>query len=549
MPVSSALVTRALSGFSSRRSPSLIAPSQRSSCATTACSRASHSNRCAVLDERSEIGFQRGARQRCGQSDQRLALASVEIRDDEELGLRDALRFRQARSASACQQITTAGAARLRDAIRIREGEQPADVGVRLRGAGPRSARIELALENFYAAQRPLPGATVDTNVCGDVRIVDASAAQRFDAQAQIGVAAAAAPAQQVALAQYRRNLQCEALQSELGAAHDHVGQSRMGSQPCQRTTVRRDPAVRIDRIERAQQVARLRERCSRRRIEPAQAAWIDDTPLGQVERDRREIRFENLRRGVRGQRSVLTLRPQAIAHARAETAGTAASLIGGRARDPHSLQAAHSSCRIEARATCESGIDDDANAFDRQTGLRDVGGEYDFAVLRVAGSQRRVLFDCGQIAEERQHGHWSRQAVLFELLLRATDLRLPRQKRQDVASVVLDRLRDRSRRPHGDVDVARAAVCSASSSGPVRLDFERSPFRSHDRRVAEQPCDGGRIERRGHHQDPQVLANFGLRIQTQREPEVGIEAALVKFVEDHQRDAFERRRRVAASG
>ena len=48
----------------------------------------------AVLDERSEIRFECGARQRRCQPDQRLAVACVEIRDDQEFRLRDALRVR-----------------------------------------------------------------------------------------------------------------------------------------------------------------------------------------------------------------------------------------------------------------------------------------------------------------------------------------------------------------------------------------------------------------------------------------------------------------------
>ena len=101
MPASNALVTRALSGLSSRRSPSLIAPSQRSSCATTACSRASHSNRSPVLDECGEVRFERCTRQGRGQPDERFAIAGVEIGDDQEFRLRDALRVREPRTATA----------------------------------------------------------------------------------------------------------------------------------------------------------------------------------------------------------------------------------------------------------------------------------------------------------------------------------------------------------------------------------------------------------------------------------------------------------------
>ena len=48
----------------------------------------------AVLDGCGEIRFERCARQRRGQPDERVAIAGVEIGDDQEFRLRDALRVR-----------------------------------------------------------------------------------------------------------------------------------------------------------------------------------------------------------------------------------------------------------------------------------------------------------------------------------------------------------------------------------------------------------------------------------------------------------------------
>ena len=45
-------------------------------------------------------------------------------------------------------------------------------------------------------------------------------------------------------------------------------------------------------------------------------------------------------------------------------------------------------------------------------------------------------------------------------------------------------------------------------------------------------------VERRRHHEDPQILAQARLRVARQRQPEIGIERALVKFVEQHRGDA-----------
>ena len=104
-----------------------------------------------------------------------------------------------------------------------------------------------LSLQNLQAPQRPLPGAAVDANVCCDVRIVDASAAQRFDAQPQIGVATIGAPAQQIPLTEHSCYLHRKTLQAELSALHDHVRQSRVSSESCECTTVRRDSPLRVD--------------------------------------------------------------------------------------------------------------------------------------------------------------------------------------------------------------------------------------------------------------------------------------------------------------
>ena len=72
-------------------------------------------------------------------------------------------------------------------------------------------------------------------------------------------------------------------------------------------------------------------------------------------------------------------------------------------------------------------------------------------------GRNRCVLFCRRQIAEQRQHAHAARQTAFFELLLRAADLRLSRQERQDVARFLFERLRDRSRGSRSDVDLALA--------------------------------------------------------------------------------------------
>ena len=55
--------------------------------------------------------------------------------------------------------------------------------------------------------------------------------------------------------------------------------------------------------------------------------------------------------------------------------------------------------------------------------------------------------------------------------------------------------------------------------------------------RVIEQAGERLQIERGGHDQDAQILAQRLLALDAEREAEIGIQAALVKFVEDHAAD------------
>ncbi|MEY9454263.1 hypothetical protein ABIG07_003211 [Bradyrhizobium ottawaense] len=65
-----------------------------------------------------------------------------------------------------------------------------------------------------------------------------------------------------------------------------------------------------------------------------------------------------------------------------------------------------------------------------------------------------------------------------------------------------------------------------------ARLDGEGPRLALDDGRFPKQPCDARAIERRRHHEDAQVFAQTGLRIARQREAHIGIERALVEFVE-----------------
>ena len=74
-----------------------------------------------------------------------------------------------------------------------------------------------------------------------------------------------------------------------------------------------------------------------------------------------------------------------------------------------------------------------------------------------------------------------------------------------------------------------------------ARLDRKGAALAFDHRRVAEQLADPRAVERRRHDQEAQILAQALLRVERQREAEIGIERALVELVEQHRGDAVER--------
>ena len=74
-----------------------------------------------------------------------------------------------------------------------------------------------------------------------------------------------------------------------------------------------------------------------------------------------------------------------------------------------------------------------------------------------------------------------------------------------------------------------------------ARLDRKGAALARDHRRVAEQRRHAGAVERRRHHQEFQIVTQALLHIARQRQSEIGVERALMEFVEQHGGDALER--------
>jgi hypothetical protein len=106
-----------------------------------------------------------------------------------------------------------------------------------------------------------------------------------------------------------------------------------------------------------------------------------------------------------------------------------------------------------------------------------------------------------------------------------AADFRCTRQKSQHRAVFIVECAQDRA--GHLRLDAfARVAAEIA------RVHIEGAALAFNDRRVAENFRDARTVERRRHGENAQVLAQSALGVERKRQAQIGIERALVKFVE-----------------
>src|SRR6185295_9890445 len=115
-----------------------------------------------------------------------------------------------------------------------------------------------------------------------------------------------------------------------------HAREARRQRQSAQFATFVGDAAVIVDGPDLAEQGPGLIHRGLRWRIEECELACIGRPPLGEIERERRQIGGQYFWPRIGLKRSGLRLVPEPVTDAWLGTAGAATPLIGGRARDAH---------------------------------------------------------------------------------------------------------------------------------------------------------------------------------------------------------------------
>ncbi len=126
----------------------------------------------------------------------------------------------------------------------------------------------------------------------------------------------------------------------------------------------------------------------------------------------------------------------------------------------------------------------------------------------------------------------------IAQLLMHTANFRLPREEHQQAAGFIVKGFEHGLR--HALIDV----FAGLKRPPPAHRHWIHAPFTAQDRCVVEQPGQTLAFQRGRHQQNFQRLFSSKqlTTVQTQGQRQIGVEAALVKFVENQQTHAFQRR-------
>ena len=207
--------------------------------------------------------------------------------------------------------------------------------------------------------------------------------------------------------------------------------------------------------------------------------------------------------------------------------------------RDRLDRQTTRARLRRVATQAREARVDDEADAGDRERGLRDVGREDDFPALRRR--EDALLFHVREPAEHRDHLAVA-QPPAREQVAQLADVALAREKHEHVAARAFahDALHGLDRAV--DVVERLGARLAFVTFGRVGAEFvERcvndldgigAALHLDDRSVVERLAKGLGIDRRGGDDDLQLGPFVAQRAQVPEE-EVDVQRALVRLVDD----------------
>ncbi|MCY1285500.1 hypothetical protein D9M70_344420 [compost metagenome] len=367
-------------------------------------------------------------------------------------------------------------------------------------------------------------------------------AGQQSEPAVQVGAAAT----QNVALPQQRREVAGQGAESQGLAAQQQVGDARVGRQLGHGLPMAGQAAVFGQGAEALQQVATLGVGGGRRWVEPGQFIGVANAPTRQLQGQAGEVGLEDFSAAVGSQLFVLRLRPEPVTGAGLQAPGTAGALGGGGAGYALGVQPGHAAGRVEARHPLQAGVHHHAYAIDGQAGLGDVGGQHHLALARRRRLDGGTLGGQVQVAVQRAEQDVAAPVEpIGQLLGHATDLRLAGQEYQQAAGLVGQGLEHRLHH------LGLQGLARLGRPAPALLHRVHAAFAAHHRRVIQQArqtlaFQGGRHQ---HDLQRRLVAQQRAAVEAEGQGQVGVQAALVEFVEDHQADPFQRRVLLQAAG
>ncbi len=310
------------------------------------------------------------------------------------------------------------------------------------------------------------------------------------------------------------------------------MGKPRGQSERAHRLTIRRQAASLVERAQPMQKRLRFGEGRFRWLIKKIERCRIGHTPCGGIEHEAGQVSLQNLRRRESGKRSRLPLMPQANGNAGFGSPGTARALIRACARCSHGFKPGEAGGRFIFGQAGKPAVNHHPHAIDRDGRFGNRGRQHDLAATRRRGPDCRILCAAFHRSIKRRKQDIGRQPF-FQKPCRAFYLALPRQEGQNTARFIHQCIADCPR--HGILNpLIRLAVAIAD------IDGISAALALDDRRIAEKRGHARTIQRCRHDEDFEIVAQCRLHIERQRQTEIGIKAAFMKFIKENGGNAIQ---------
>jgi len=222
------------------------------------------------------------------------------------------------------------------------------------------------------------------------------------------------------------------------------------------------------------------------------------------------------------------------IPRPRGLSAGSTAALIGGRSARLDGAQSAHAAAEIHLGLSATSGVDHYTDPVDGDAGLRDRSGEDHLSSPLRIGLKGQVLLI------GREHPvKWSEHHVVTQAAIQPPlcleDVAGAGKKHEYITAVSAERV------DHG-VGHLTVGVATGCRRTVDRGDGKTATLGADHCCRAELLGQRRGVQRCRHDEQLQIGAEGIDGVEREREGGVGVNAALVKLVEDHNSHAFERR-------